>query len=448
MTRKWIFVLCIAALTSPLCMSQRSLTLEESKALALENSARAKNSALELEAARQKRKAAIPSYFPTISASGSIFRAQKPLMEISTAGGNLPVYDGNPIHIFTATQFAYLPPSTMEILKSGTIGMITAVQPIFAGGRIINGNKLAALGADVGEQKDHLARNEVLLKTEEQYWQIAALDEKLHTIHAYQELLDRLLIQVEDAFTSGVAMKNDVLKVKLKRSEVLLNRTKLENGKTLAAMAFCQYIGIPYDSSLVLGTGLNASELPETYVVDKNAAVQSRAEYQLLQAGVRAEELQHCMKLGEYLPQAGIGLAGLYMKFDENKERKIGLAFATVSIPISGWWEGAHALSEQSAKVQMAENDLKDKTELLLLQIEQAWRDLNVAHKQVLLSEEACGQADENLALNQNSYKNGLTSVADLLEAQAMAQQAKDRLTDSRAAYRRQVVVYLQSTGR
>jgi outer membrane protein len=448
MTRRPAYCLIVALMIYFTSMAQRSLPLEECRQLALQNSAKSKNSALELEAAQQKRKAAITSYFPTISASGSIFKAQDPLMEITTAGGNLPVYDGNPMHIFTATQFAYLPGSTMGLLKSGTIGMVTAVQPIFAGGRILNGNKLVALGEDVSEYKSSLSRNEVLLKAEEQYWLIVSLRDKLSTIRAYEELLDRLAIQVEDAFASGMTMKSEVLKVKLKRSDVLLNKTKLENGKKLATMALCQYIGIPYDSTLTLETPIAANESPDVYYVDKNDAVQKRPEYLLLQAGVRAEELQSRIKLGEYLPQAGIGVAGLYMKLDETTERKVGMIFGTLSIPISGWWEASHTLSEQSARKQISENNLKDNTELLLLQMEKAWQDLNVANKQVLLCLDAKIEAEENLMLNQSSHKNGLTSVADLLEAQALVQQANDHLTDARAAYRNQLVEYLQVTGR
>jgi len=136
--------------------AQRALTLEESKQLALQNNAKIKNSALEIESAQQTKKAAFTNFFPSISASGAMFEAQKNMMEISTQGGNLPVYDGKDLAaLSTATQFAYMPASTMGLLKSGTFGIVTAVQPVFAGGRIWNGNKLASLGEDISEYKNH-----------------------------------------------------------------------------------------------------------------------------------------------------------------------------------------------------------------------------------------------------------------------------------------------------
>ncbi|MGD1046436.1 MAG: TolC family protein [Bacteroidota bacterium] len=445
--KKYIIICLIWICAFPI-FAQRALTLDESKQLALQNNAKIKNGALEIEASRQTRKAAVTKYFPSISASGAMFEAQKNLMEISTHGGNLPVYDGNLANLRTATQFAYMPASVMGLMKSGTFGMITAVQPIFTGGRIWNGNRLAGLGEDASEYKNKLAQNEVMLKTEEQYWLVVSLNEKHKTIQTYEELLNKLLAQVEDAYSSGIVSRNDLLKVKVKRSEVLLNKSKLENGRKLATMAFCQYIGIPYDSILVLTDSLFIDGLPQVYYVDHMEALKNRSEYNLLQASVRAEELQSNMKLGEYLPQAAVGVSELYMKLDESKDRSLGMVFGTVSIPISGWWEASHSLSEQSVKEQIAKNNLKDNSEMLLLQMQKAWQDLTDAYKQVQLSEEVKAQAEENLKVNQDSYVNGMSTVADLLEAQALQQQMNDQLTDAKASYRSKQITYLQVTGR
>jgi outer membrane protein TolC len=65
-----------------------------------------------------------------------------------------------------------------------------------------------------------------------------------------------------------------------------------------------------------------------------------------------------------------------------------------------------------------------------------------------LLSDESKAQAEENFKVNDDSYKNGLTTISDLLEAQALLQQAQDQLTDSKANYIVKETTYLQVTGR
>jgi len=441
-------MICLIWICACPIFAQRTLTLDESKQLALQNNAKVKNGALEMQASQQTSRAAFTRYFPSISATGAMFEAQKNMMEISTQGGNLPVYDGNLANLRTATQFAYMPAATMGLMKSGTFGVLTAVQPIFAGGRIWNGNRLASLGEDVSEQKNRLAQNEVLLKTEEQYWMLVSLNEKTKTIQRYEDFLNSLLAQVEDAYKSGLVSRNDMLKVKVKRSEILLNKSKLENGRKLATMAFCQHVGIPYDSTLRLVDSLSVDGSPQAFSVDHIGALRNRSEYRLLQASIRAEELQSNMKLGEYLPQAGIGVSGMYMKLDESKDRTLGMVFGTVSIPISGWWEASHTLQERSVKEQIAQNTMKDNAELLLLQMQKAWQDLTDAYKQIHLSEEAKSQADENLKVNQDSYNNGMSNLSDLLEAQAFEQNMNDQLIDAKAEYRKDLVAYLQATGR
>ncbi len=446
--KKINYILLIIVFCSTQITAQRVLTLDESKQLALQNNSKSKNSKLEVEASRQIKKSAFTNFFPNISAGGLIFEAQKSLMEMETHSANLPVYDGNPVNIRTATQFAYMPASTMGLLKKGTVGFINVIQPVFAGGRIWNGNKLASLGEDASELKDKLTTDEIVQKTEEQYWLIVSLVEKQKTIRKYEELLRRLNARVEDAFNSGMVMKNDVLKVRLKLNEILLNKSKLENGKKLASMAFCQHIGVAYDSTIILKDELMIKDIPQNYFVENVEALKNRSEYGLLELSVEAEKLQTKMTLGEYLPQAGIGISGMYMKFDESKDRTLGAVFGTVSIPISNWWGGVHELEERSIKEEMAENNFKNSSELLILQMEKAWQDFTDSYKQYLLSEESKVQAEENFKVNDDSFKNGLITVSDLLEAQALLQQTQDQLTDAKAEYFIKRNNYLKVTGR
>jgi len=418
------FVLFIMILCLNQIYAQKSLTLQESKQLALQNNAKSKNSRLEIEASRQIKKSAFTNFFPSISAGGATFEAQKGLVGMSLGG------------------------MSISMLEKGTFGFINVIQPVFAGGRILNGNKLARLGVEVSELQEKMARNEIILKSEEQYRTIVSLEEKYKTVLKYEELLNSILRQVEDAFNSGIVMKNDVLKVKLKLSELMLNKSKLENGRKLAAMAFCQYIGIPYEEGIVFGDAMEVTDTPQSSYTENAEALKMRNEYNLLQKSVEAEELQTKMKLGEYLPQAGIGISGLYMKIDDGESNTRGLVFGTISVPISQWWSGSHELQERSIKEDIAKNNFKNNSELLLLQMEKAWQDLTDSYKQYQLSVQSKEQAEENLKVNNDSYKNGLINVSDLLEAQALCQQMQDQYTDAKVNYLIKKTAYLQTTGR
>jgi outer membrane protein TolC len=447
---KKITIIIVALITSAAAYSQTALTLEQSKSLALKNNKALQNSALEIEAAHQVKKTAFTNYFPKVSANVLGFQAINPLIEYKMEGGNLPVYDGNPANLGTATQFAYFPGMELSMLQRSAIGILNIAQPIYAGGKISTGNKLAALNVDVKEKQQQLTENEILLKTEQQYWQLISLQEKQKTLEKYELLLNDVRKQVDDAFKSGLIIKNDVLKVQIKQSELEANKNKLLNGKKLATMQFCQTIGIPYDSTLVLQEVIDISQSPYQYYTDNQNALTQRTEYQLLEKSVEATQLQTKMKTGDYMPTVAVGLAGYHINMLEKGVNNYtnGLAYVSVSIPISDWWGGSYAIKEQKIKQRIAENTFEDTKGLLNLQMEKAWTDVNEAWKQIAIMKETAIQAEENLKVSKTGYESGIVTLSDLLEAQALVTETADKLTDAQTQYKLAVTTYLQVTGR
>ena len=124
------------------------------------------------------------------------------------------------------------------------------------------------------------------------------------------------------------------------------------------------------------------------------------------------------------------------------------MVFASVKIPISDWWGASHTLKERKFKEQIARNNSKNNSELLLLQIQKTWNDLDEAYKQIDVASETIKQAEENLRINSENYRGGIVNISDMLEAQTMLQQVRDQHTDAQVNYKVKLVTYLQVTGR
>lgn len=428
-------------------VAQKPYSLDSCKQLALQNNVKIKNGVLEIESSKQVKKAAFTNYFPSVSAMGVLSAFRDPLIKMDIPGGNLPVYNGDPSTLPTATEFAYFPGFSIAMMDQFSTGAITATQPVFAGGRIINGNKLAGLGTMVNTRKLALSTTEVLIETDKKYWQILALKEKMKSIDRYDRLLQNLNKDVNNAYKAGLVNYNDVLKVNLKQSELQMNRLKLENGTRMSVMALCQHIGIPYDTSFKLADTLIMIVDPQAFHVNHATAVAQREEYKLMQDNVTAEELQHRMKLGEYLPELGVGVGAFTFNLGDAWNDNL-MAFGTVSIPISKWWEASHTLKEKKIKEEIAINQAKNTSELLMLEMEHAWSQLTEAYQQVRIAEGAVKQAEENLKVTEANYKAGINSVSDLLEAQASLQNTSDALAEAHFAYYIQVAEYKRTTGR
>lgn len=73
---------------------------------------------------------------------------------------------------------------------------------------------------------------------------------------------------------------------------------------------------------------------------------------------------------------------------------------------------------------------------------------MNDAYRQIFIARESIVQSEENLRLNTDYYEAGTASVSDLLDAQTLFQQSRDKYVESLADYEVKKREYLQATGR
>lgn len=150
MTMKTAYRLLMAAATitawgqAGTMAAQNRLTPESCVEMALGNNARTKRAANELDMAREGRKEALTHYFPTVSASGAGFMADKGMISLDIAPG-----------------------MGMSMMKNGIVGGVTATQPVFAGGQIANANRLAKVNVEKYGLMNRQAENEVRLRRNE-----------------------------------------------------------------------------------------------------------------------------------------------------------------------------------------------------------------------------------------------------------------------------------------
>jgi outer membrane protein TolC len=422
----------------------QTLSLDSCKIYAIENNKRLKEARLKLEASEQVRKNAFTNYFPKVDAGGVIMRASKGFIEAEIPEMNLPVYDGNPANLPSASQFAYFPGMSLSLLDYANAGYLSAIQPLYMGGRIRNGNKLAALAEEINGYNLELTADEAIVKTEDHYWTIVALEEKKKTLQRYEKLLFNLEKDVEAAHDAGLITKSDLLKVSIELNKVKANKLQLENGLTLLRMVLAQHIGVNYSDSFQVKTLSLDVMSPESIYRNPSDALVSRNEYIMLNKAVDAEILQRNIARGEYLPSLAIGVQGLYLDYVE-QQNTYGLAFATLSVPISGWWGGSHKMNEHKIRVKIAENNLEEKSELMLVQINKTYSDMLESYSQIDVAEITREQSEEHLNVVQDNYDAGVVGTSDLLEAQAMYQQTQDTLVDAKTVYKIKQAYYLQA---
>ncbi len=427
--------------------SQRSYTLEQIKDSALHNNIAVRNAQHGIDAAKEQRREAFTKYFPNVSGTGLWFNANKGMAQTTITPSEVVPSDlaTTLASMLPAASLASLAnPVNVSMMKNGTIGSLMAVQPVFAGGQIINGNKLAKVGEDVSRLQLQLSENEVEKTAEQFFWQLASLQEKMKTIEAVDTLLADIHKDVDVAVRAGLAMRNDLLQVQLRQNDIQSQRLKLQNGISIVRLLLSQYCGLR-DTSFVI---TYQSDAPSALLSrqDHDQALQGTAEYQLLGKQVEAANLQKKLAVGQNLPSVAVGAGYNYHNLLDNNHT-FGMVFATVSVPISDWWGGSHAIKRRKIEYQQAQEQLADNAELLKIRMQNAWNGVEESYQQLKLAKRSIEQAEENLRLNRDYYRAGTSRMSDLLEAQLLYQQSLDKHTDAFADYQNKLLEYRQAIG-
>ena len=413
-------------------ISAQHLSLDTCKAMALRNNAAVKNAALDVKAAQEVKNQARTKYFPQISAMGIGYVPAKPLIEYGIDDiGSAAVRQQ--LHNLYYEYGAAMGLSDKISLCDGGLGVgVMAIQPIFMGGQIVGGNALADVGVAASYYQSQLARDQVLQQVEETYWQTVSLIEKRKTLLQAITFLDTLHRDVTGATEAGLVTRNDVLKVELKQNEMQSNLLKVNNGITLSAMFLCQMIGKEYNENLTL-TDTISQDLNEDVPTDADIrnAVYRRTEKQLLDCQVRAEKLKKDIAIGESVPHMMIGASASYGSLIFDRYDYNALAFMTLQVPLTGWWETAHKIRQQNYLIQKAENQRADYVEKMELETRQAWCNIEEANSQVTLAESSVRSAEANLQSTRTNYEAGLVPIFELLEAQTLLLQAQNQRTDA-----------------
>ena len=328
-----------------------TLTLAQLKDSALANNRTLRQKRLAIDAAGQQRREAFTKYFPTVSATGAWFNANRGMakMDIDPSQFISPELGATLAQMLPAEALMALSsPMTMTMMKNGTIAGISAVQPVFAGGQIVLGNKLAKVGEEASRLQLQLSENEVEAQVEQYYWQLVALQEKRRTLDAADTLLADLAKDAKAAVDAGVALQNDLLQVQLRQNDLQSQRLKLDNGSELISLLLAQACGL---SRTPLISFPATAEALTTAPSCEGGEPYGLPEYQLLQKNVEAASLQRKMEVAKNLPSVAVGAGYNYHNLLDNA-RTFAMLFATVSVPISDWWGGSHAIKRRNSSTR------------------------------------------------------------------------------------------------
>lgn len=338
---------------------------------------------------------------------------------------------------------------------------IMVTQPIYAGGKIMAGNKLAKIGKETASETLRKTRMQVIADADNAYWSLIAVNWKVRMLEAYQVQMNALYQQTEVSVNAGMATTNDLLRITAKRSEIDYQLQKAKNGANLCRLSLCDVLGCALDTEITPVDTVIHISAPQ----DLDESIALRPELRLLESQVDAAKEQIKVTRADILPS--VALMGSYMFYGNEKikgftqdaagnnvpftnkiDDNFGMVALTVNVPLFHWGEGLKKIRKAKYELHNAQLDLQKNTRLLSIEARQAVQNVTDGYNMVETARLGDEQGQENLRVMTEQYQNGLCTLTDLLDAQTQWQQAQSNLIEAQTQYKIYETEYLRVTGK
>lgn len=441
--KKLFLVLGISHLVVIGAPAQRIMTLQECVQEARVNNVSAKDARNDLLIAKEQQRYARTKYFPMVGASATHFEASDYLLKQQLFSEDLQEI------IEALTEGSdFFKNGGIQAIKRGTSMGLTVLEPLYTGGRIRNYNKLADMQVDARQKLQQVTDDEIVMTTEFLFYKILELHETDKMLNAMEKETESIHRDAVNIYENGIVNKNDVLGVELMQDQLSALRIKTANACRLLRRALAKYIGMA-DQDIDIDANISDDAIvdPQVYLMPHLTALENRTETQLLDIWVEKSELEKKIARASMQPIVLLGGMANYSKLLAEWSSK-AIAFATVQIPISAFWSERRMYKWKKIEVEKAKDFRQDKRELISLQIQDAWDNLESTYRQTQIAKKSVERSEENLRINREHYLNGMTTMTALLDAQRQWQQSLTARNAAISEYLQAKTRYLILTGR
>lgn len=488
--KKVFCIIYLALITLP-AGAQRVLSLDSCRALAIANNKELLISQEKINAAHYQKKAAFTNYLPKLSATGGYMRNQKEFSLLSDAqkgalgsvgtqvSGAMqsgiqglltqhPELIQNPQFMALlqalgsadiATPLNNLGNALVDAFRTDTHNMyggaLTLTQPLYMGGKIRAYNKITRYAEELARQQHNSGMQDVILSTDQAYWQVVSLANKKRLAESYLQLLQKLDGDMQKMIAEGVATKADGLSVKVKVNEAEMTMTKVDDGLSLARMLLCQLCGLDLSSPIILADE-QEENLPLSSIaangIDLEQVYSLRPEVRSLELAAEIYKQKVNVERSAYMPS--IALMGNYIATNpsvfnsfEKKFKGMWNVGVVVSMPIWHWGEGIYKVKAAKAEARIARYQLEEAKEKIELQVSQSAFKVREATKKLAMAEKNLEKANENLRYANLGFEEGVIPASNVLEAHTAWLSAQSEKIDAQIDVKLTEIYLKKATG-
>jgi len=247
-------------------------------------------------------------------------------------------------------------------------------------------------------------------------------------------LLDEKERQATNLKKEGVLLSNDILKIQLQKSNLLMSKVDVKNALDISLYNLAVLIGIPASETIVIDTTvlLDAKPLPPIEELIQQA-LESR--FEVKASGFRIKAAEGGLKQVKSYYYPHLEASGMYIYVNPALNHAVfpekGGYLSALNLGVALKYN-IGSLYSLKGKMQEARLNITQSQNALTLQNEQVrttvfsqYKTYQASIEKIKVSETSLNQATESFEISSSQFKNGLLLTGDLMQSQNLLLQSQ-----------------------
>lgn len=348
----------------------------------------------------------------TISRQSELDAAKGKRLPTVNIGAGYTILDNEPAAFAQTIQF------TTADDKSLTYQAMVSL-PLYTHFQISSSIDAAMANLRSGKFAEQAARQKVKLKIAEAYIAILLAIQQTDVAISHEQNLAAHAADVNNLYEEGMVPTNDLLAAKVALANARQMSLQTHNRLDIARSAYNRLLNRSLDYEVEIEA--IPPSYPETDLPTlSQKARQNRPELAALAEQIEALKWQAKSAKAESGPKVMLKSGYDYRENSHQLHEGVWQAMVMASWDI---FDGnvaknkGHAFQAQSRSLNEQRQELET---LILLQVRQAWLNMEESRKRIEVTKETLDQAEENLQVTRNRYKEGIGTNTEVLDAETL----------------------------
>jgi outer membrane protein TolC len=320
-------------------------------------------------------------------------------------------------------------PGALPLFGGETLNMATAAVsvPLYTGGALAAGETAAAAASDGLSRRTDGVRQDLLLGVAAAYVGVLRAQSALDVARSTSASLAAHANDVEDMRSTGLVPANDYLAAEVSLADARQRELAAQNALDVARALYNRRLGRPLDSAVTvepLAAPLGGAAISAPLAELVAAARAERSDLQELAAASAALVARAAAARGARRPQ--LALTGGYAYLENEFLNREAYWFVSLGVRVNVLDSGRsrHASAALDREADAVANERRDRVAEIELEVHRAWADLANARRRTEVAAGAVEQAEENLRVVRDRYRNGEGTNTEVLDAEALRVQS------------------------